>query len=885
MSSLLESIGGADITGYGARALRTVVKRQIDLSLANNARKGLPTLVVLVIDQFEELFTKHLNHWQQRVVFLRMLADSISELPHLRILLSMREEYLASLDPFADLLPDGLQVRFRLSLLNERSALDACAKPAERAGVPFKRSENQDQDAACALVRALRQVPEEAGQVRVAEFVEPLQLQVVCATLWNELPDETREITLDHVAKLGDIAHALEKYYEDTLDVVRKATGTQASRLRRWIEEKLILQDGTRNLVYVDAHADTVAGLPPSIVELLTDLQLLRPEVREGRHWYELSHDRLVSAIRSSNERWRQRIGGPGPLLELSAREYFRQARPASLLLASAALESATQWVSSKDAEQYGVSPELREFLDRSLEWEQKRKERENLRIQQERMNNERQEMRRTRRRIIVVFSGVLALLVLGFFTWSILERKAKTRVFEQESLALTEAARRIHEQGKQSSLGDSQFSELYFAAMAVGVARSQGIPPSRDAMAVLSTASNEIGHGLFLPRSKHASKALFLPSGEVLVVGDAAVTIWDWKKSKKANDYAADPGEIWLDARLVGPDLVIMHSAGSSSDVKTAVRRRSTDQPPDWVNNLSQGEKANCCDVSPDGTTALVYDGNGARTVSTLTGATQVLYPATVDLLQERFTFGKNAALVLLCNELSAVCTVWNRQGDYLYTLDAGRAGHMSERLYAPLYPTFSRDGSFVMLAPQVPARQDVTVATWELKEHEEETRKSRRQWVIRSETTVGFAERQNNGKLEQIVLAVAPDGSAHWMSPQNGAQGEISGPSQKVSLLSRAQLLSFTEERRRLIFHLILRGSEAPGVPAAVSDGDVSEDGSLFVYLRGESYPQVIDTKMRSKLPNELSEDADVFALACSQLINQPEYRAVQDYCGHRP
>ena len=48
-------------------------------------------------------------------------------------------------------------------------------------------------------------------------FVEPVQLQVVCRNLWDELPGGIEEITEQHLLSFGDVNTALSAFYENEL--------------------------------------------------------------------------------------------------------------------------------------------------------------------------------------------------------------------------------------------------------------------------------------------------------------------------------------------------------------------------------------------------------------------------------------------------------------------------------------------------------------------------------------------------------------------------------------------------------------------------------------------------------------------------------------------
>ena len=92
---------------------------------------------VLIIDQFEELLTAHLEHWEERADFFRQLAEALQEHARLTVVLTLREDYVAALDPYAPILPDRMHSRFYMERMDHRTALLAVTRPAEKEGRPF----------------------------------------------------------------------------------------------------------------------------------------------------------------------------------------------------------------------------------------------------------------------------------------------------------------------------------------------------------------------------------------------------------------------------------------------------------------------------------------------------------------------------------------------------------------------------------------------------------------------------------------------------------------------------------------------------------------------------------------------------------------------------
>src|SRR5262249_23527259 len=140
-------------------------------------------------------------------------------------------------------LPAGLSARFRLELLDPDGAREAIQKPAAGAGLAFTDA------AARRLVDDLRRVRADrpGGPEHVpGPYVEPVQLQVLCRQLWEELPRMITTIDEEHVDASGNVDRALSRYYEAQVRRIVRDTGMQEFVLRDWFDQELITERGFR---------------------------------------------------------------------------------------------------------------------------------------------------------------------------------------------------------------------------------------------------------------------------------------------------------------------------------------------------------------------------------------------------------------------------------------------------------------------------------------------------------------------------------------------------------------------------------------------------------------------------------------------------------------
>ncbi|HEU4833663.1 MAG TPA: hypothetical protein VFS90_04580 [Pyrinomonadaceae bacterium] len=268
---------------------------------------GEPSPTVMIFDQFEELFTAYPGRWADREDFFRQIGEALEGNPKkglpgnplLRVIFCMREDYIAELDPYLPLLPEKLRTRFRLEHLREKKALTAIKKPLE------KTNRRYAPEVAEQLVKNLLRIPTQSmtGTPTMGLYVEPVQLQVVCQSLWEALLPEETVITAEHLQKYGDVSEALSRFYEKSIKSVSKDTGVTEETLRYWFGNTLITPEGTR--APLNRGKDTTGGMPNAAVDKLEAMRLIKGEWKGTNvRWYELGHDRFIELIRRSNEKW-----------------------------------------------------------------------------------------------------------------------------------------------------------------------------------------------------------------------------------------------------------------------------------------------------------------------------------------------------------------------------------------------------------------------------------------------------------------------------------------------------------------------------------------------------------------------------------------------------
>jgi len=336
---------------------------------------------VLVFDQFEEIFTHHDEAF--RIALARELRELVDPTPRrvihrlreqgkagsfeaesvvdLRVVLSMREEYLAELEELVKWVPSLLDQRYRVMPMGRASAKKAITKPAAMdVAYALRRLDQLSEPTADASTRErLRTLLEGAVRFRFTDGsngtddalsmlldalvdrrdeIDLTMLQTVCRNLETrvlQIADPEKEFIVDSefLGSKEDLLAVWHRYYRNALDVLLdrlrrlpgpSATSTRGAHIERrpglWAASKRIvrglipgnqrdaarklcefglLSDAGNRISLVEDIALNDYGVRPDSLALLQRNRLIRKDTRPGLKgfYYELSHDRLSDVV------------------------------------------------------------------------------------------------------------------------------------------------------------------------------------------------------------------------------------------------------------------------------------------------------------------------------------------------------------------------------------------------------------------------------------------------------------------------------------------------------------------------------------------------------------------------------------------------------------
>jgi hypothetical protein len=269
---------------------------------------------IFVLDHFEEIFMLQKQNFCQDAaaelweLTARRLPDRIirrlqkgetlpfSDKPtEVKVLISLREEYLGMLQVMTPQISAILQNRFRLTGLSADDARRAIVKPAaliseeiQFAAHPFAYTENAIEDMVAAA--------------RTEDSIDPFFLQILCSHVERQVRQRQAGELSAMVVKVdsGYLGgeHGIKTVATDFyLDAVNRISDPEVRhRVRELCEEGLLTAAGSRrSLLQEDIEA--TYGVDGRSLDVLEKVHLLHKEPRHSSFYYEISHERLGAAI------------------------------------------------------------------------------------------------------------------------------------------------------------------------------------------------------------------------------------------------------------------------------------------------------------------------------------------------------------------------------------------------------------------------------------------------------------------------------------------------------------------------------------------------------------------------------------------------------------
>ncbi|HVF72613.1 MAG TPA: hypothetical protein VM940_13475 [Chthoniobacterales bacterium] len=282
--------------------------------------------VVLVFDQFEEIFTRWLGSPEaesNRRHFLSELASLVENRPpeelktrlerdasivsnydfaseNCRIVISLREDFLPHLEDLKARLPSIMDNRFRLSPMDQEQALEAILGPG---------GEIVEEPVAREIISFLSARPDDDPQPQAQQGrieIDPALLSLICSELnAQRIAEKLPRITSELLH--GRSHRILDEFYLRCFEFLPE---TQREAARAFVEDRLLTPAGHRGILAMEtARAELgAAGVDREAIPQLVHRRLLQVDERHRLERVELAHDVLTKVVTQHRDRRHERI-------------------------------------------------------------------------------------------------------------------------------------------------------------------------------------------------------------------------------------------------------------------------------------------------------------------------------------------------------------------------------------------------------------------------------------------------------------------------------------------------------------------------------------------------------------------------------------------------
>lgn len=419
--------------------------------------------VFLIFDQFEELYILGTKAEQNRFV------DTVREILRIeqpvKVLISIREEYLGYLYEFERKVPELLRKKLRIEPMNLEK-VQTVVQGISR--LPYSNVHLQ-QGAEAAIGEGIFEKLKERENVLSIELP---YLQVFLDKLYLQITgDRSRQsaatITVKELQKMGDIGDVLRNFLDDQVQENARALGVPPDTIKKLLSPFVTL-DGTKEPLSADQlHARLPELDTPFIARSLQAFQnsrILRFDEKEQR--YEVAHDSLARQIATYQDA-----------------EDIALQKAAQMIRTQMLLDADRREVFSEKQLLF-MEPffEKLQLAAAEMDWvEQSRRHWENIRSEEEKRRRAELEATKKRLRLVrgLLLVAVLAAGAAGYFGW---DARQQTRIADQKALEAsknltrmqtaerarlqTEISKYLHSAEKMRKAGDPDMAkEILLAA------------------------------------------------------------------------------------------------------------------------------------------------------------------------------------------------------------------------------------------------------------------------------------------------------------------------------------------------------------------------------------------------------------------------------------
>ncbi|MGE5342019.1 MAG: ATP-binding protein [Candidatus Omnitrophota bacterium] len=270
---------------------------------------------ILIFDQFEEIFTTERKNSASIDLFFTEISDlienrlpdpvlkrlkreneTVSHLdpePDLRVIISLREDYLAQLETFYRYIPSIRFSRFRVTEMKGIDAVEAVWKPAKEL--------IKDRNIAEEIIKKIPGVTitdykpfEIVDECWESKKIEPFLLSLFCYRANEERLNKGEPQISMRLIRDMDTEDLMHDFYEENIRDF-------SPHVRIALEELLVTGQGFRKR---PEKQDLINyNVTDEDIEKLVNRRIIRKEIRDGKECVELIHDVLANILKDSRNK------------------------------------------------------------------------------------------------------------------------------------------------------------------------------------------------------------------------------------------------------------------------------------------------------------------------------------------------------------------------------------------------------------------------------------------------------------------------------------------------------------------------------------------------------------------------------------------------------
>ena len=351
--------------------------------------------VYLLFDQFEELFI--FGSAEERKEFVELINEIVRSKIQCRIILVIREEFLAGITEFEEKLPEIFSNRFRVEKMKRGNAIFAVEGPCRFNNIKTEKGFSEE------LIDKLCPSGNEIELTFLQIYLDRIFRLSVTGQKEGEL-----EFSKEILTKAGSVSDLLGQFLEEKIKEMENPDTGMA------ILKSFVSVQGTRRQMTEEEILDSIGAFGtvisrPDLLKYLTkfvDLRILRERNEVG--YFELRHDALASKIFEKFTAIEKDI--------IEVKQFIENAYSAYEKRGKLFTEDDLKYIGPYEDKLF-LNRQLKQFLTDSKSF--------HLRS-------------RRRRRRIMAGTVILIFLVFAFFTgWALNERK---KAVEQSNIAVAQS-------------------------------------------------------------------------------------------------------------------------------------------------------------------------------------------------------------------------------------------------------------------------------------------------------------------------------------------------------------------------------------------------------------------------------------------------------------